>query len=264
MSAPDPHSEKPADHAAAAITNTDFEYPGRELEAMAEASNYHRWIVRMFAPYLGRHIVEVGAGLASFAELILKHHKCETLSLVEPSAEMYRQLMVNAPLLIAGRDDTRVYTYQSSFVAAAPLIRSKKAPDSIIYVNVLEHIADDELELTTIQQTLTVGGRVFLFVPALPWLYGAFDERVGHVRRYTKRSLEEKLKRAGFKTVLSTYFDAVGIAPWWIKYCLLRSVTMEPASVRFYDRFIVPAVSRMESVIRPPLGKNLIVVAEKY
>ncbi|HUS10693.1 MAG TPA: methyltransferase domain-containing protein, partial [Pyrinomonadaceae bacterium] len=242
MSAPDSSLEKSSDSAASARSaNTAFEYSGRELGAMASASNYHRWIIRMFAPYLGRHIVEVGAGLASFSELILKYHKCESLSLVEPSAKMYQQLVVNAPLLTKSKDGPRVDTYQSSFVAAAPLIRSKQTPDSIIYVNVLEHIADDELELTTIQQTLTVGGRVFLFVPALPRLYCAFDERVGHVRRYTKRSLEDKLKRAGFKIVLSSYFDVVGIAPWWIKYCLLKSVTMEPASVRFYDRFIVPA-----------------------
>jgi hypothetical protein len=265
MSATDPEPGKLANSAASLTSgNVDFEYPGRELEAMAEASNYHRWVIRVFAPHLGEYLVEVGAGLGSFSELILQYHKCKTLSLVEPSAEMHRQLVRNAPLLTKNQKDTHVYTYQSSFVAAAPLIKSKQAPDSIIYVNVLEHIEDDELELTTVQQTLTVGGRVFLFVPALPWLYGAFDERVGHVRRYTKRSLDEKLKRAGFKTILSSYFDAVGIAPWWIKYCLLRSVTMEPASVRFYDRFIVPAISRMESVIPPPLGKNVIVVAEKY
>jgi hypothetical protein len=265
MSASDRETEKPADSATSLQSgDPDLKYPGRELEAMAEASNYHRWIIRVFEPYLGQHIVEVGAGLASFSELILKYHRCKTLSLVEPSAEMYQQLIINAPLLASSTDDTCIDTYQSTFVAAATLISSKQAPDSIIHVNVLEHIVDDELELTTVRQTLIAGGRVFLFVPALPWLYGAFDERVGHVRRYTKRRLEEKLQRIGYKVVLSSYFDAMGIAPWWLKYCLLRSVTMEPASVKFYDRFIVPAVSRMESVIHPPLGKNVIVVAEKY
>jgi SAM-dependent methyltransferase len=265
MSATDPQPDKPASSATTSTSgNSDFEYPGRELEAMAAASNYHRWIIRIFAPHLGQHLVEVGAGLGSFSELILQHHKCKTLSLVEPSAEMYRQLVRNAPLLTRNLKDLDVYTDHSSFVAAAPLIKARQVPDSIIYVNVLEHIEDDELELATVHQTLSVGGRLFLFVPALPWLYGAFDERVGHIRRYTKRGLDEKLNRAGFKTVLSSYFDAVGIAPWWIKYCLLRSVTMEAGSVRFYDRFVVPAVSRMESVIPPPLGKNVIVVAEKY
>ncbi|HEY6232383.1 MAG TPA: methyltransferase domain-containing protein [Pyrinomonadaceae bacterium] len=241
-----------------------FKYPGRELEAMAQAANYHRWILRLFAPYLGQHLVEVGAGLGSFSELILENHDCQTLSLVEPSAEMYQQLAVKAPSLTNDLKHTRVLTYHANFVDAAPLIKNNQPPDSIIYVNVLEHIEEDELELATVQQTLGSGGRVFLFVPALPWLYGAFDERVGHVRRYTRRSLEQKLERAGFKTLMSTYFDALGIAPWWIKYCLLRSERMEPAGVRFYDRFVVPAVSRMEAVIRPPLGKNVIVVAERY
>ncbi|MGI8838308.1 MAG: class I SAM-dependent methyltransferase [Pyrinomonadaceae bacterium] len=265
MSAPDPDPENPADSVPSLTTaNNTFEYTGRELEAMAGASNYHRWIIRMFAPYLRRHIVEVGAGLASFSELILQHHKCETLSLVEPSAEMYKQLQVKAASLSDSTGGLMVHTYNADFVAAAPLIMKWQLPDSIIYVNVLEHIADDDLELKTVQQTLTAGGRVFVFVPALPWLYGAFDERVGHMRRYTKRGLEEKLQQAGFKTLLSSYFDVAGIAPWWIKYCLLKSITMEPASVRFYDRFVVPAVSRLESVVRPPLGKNLIVVAEKF
>lgn len=241
-------------------SNAAFAYTGRELEAMSEASNYHRWILGIFAPYLGRHLVEVGAGLGSFSELILSHHACETLSLVEPSGEMYRQLEARARRMPAS---PRVDTYHANFGEAAPLIKAKHSPDSVIYVNVLEHIADDEEELEAIHKTLCDHGRVFLFVPALSWLYGAFDKRVGHLRRYTKSELEEKLRRAGFQTIVSTYFDLAGIAPWWIKYRLLKSATMQPGGVRFYDRYIVPAARRFESMIHPPIGKNVIVVAEK-
>ena len=262
MSNAGPQTEAPAANSGNGGKN-NFIYPGRELEAMAQAANYHRWIVRIFMPYLGRHIVEVGAGLGSFSELILEHHECETLSLIEPSAHMYQQLVARVRSLNMSTGEPRISTYHSSFVAAAPLIRAEQAPDSILYVNVLEHIANDELELLAVQQTLSARGRVFLFVPALPWLYGAFDARVGHVRRYTKSELEEKLERAGFKIVLLSYFDLAGVATWWIKYRLLRSATMEPASVRFYDRLIVPVVSRIESLMPMPLGKNLIVVAEK-
>src|SRR5882672_556892 len=237
-----------------------FAYPGRELEAMSEAPNYHRWILSIFAPYLGRHLVEVGAGLGSFSELILGQHACEALSLVEPSGEMYQQLAVRAERLPASPS---VDTFHANFPEAAPLITAKQSPDSVIYVNVLEHIADDEGELEAIHKTLSDHGRVFLFVPALPWLYGAFDERVGHVRRYTKSELQAKLRRAGFRTIVSSYFDLLGIAPWWIKYRLLKSATMELGGVRFYDRYIVPVARRFESVIKPPIGKNLIVVAEK-
>jgi SAM-dependent methyltransferase len=249
-----PQTEPPSPPASA------FAYPGRELEAMSEASNYHRWILAVFAPYLGRHLVEVGAGIGSFSELILSRHACETLSLVEPSDEMYHQLAARARSLPA---TPSIVTYHANFPEAAPLIGAKLSPDSVIYVNVLEHIADDEAELNAIHNALSDHGRVFIFVPALRWLYGAFDERVGHVRRYTKGELEAKLRRGGFRPIVSRYFDLPGVAPWWIKYRLLKSATMEPGAVRFYDRYIVPVARRVESLINPPVGKNVIVIAEK-
>jgi SAM-dependent methyltransferase len=252
----DPQTKPPPPPAS----NSAFAYPGRELEAMSEASNYHRWILEVFAPYLGRHLVEVGAGLGSFSELILSRHACETLSLVEPSGEMYQQLVARARSLPA---TPRVLTYHANFPQAAPLISATHPLDSVLYVNVLEHIADDEAELDAIHNALSDHGRLFLFVPALRWLYGAFDERVGHVRRYTKAELETKLRRAGFQPIVSRYFDLPGVAPWWIKYRLLKSATMDPGAVRFYDRYVVPVARRVESLINPPVGKNVIVIAEK-
>lgn len=251
--------------AAAGISSADeagregFAYPGAELEAMDFAYNYHRWIFDIFKPFLGQHLLEVGAGLGSFSQLILAHHNCQTLSLVEPSNEMYETLTANSK---QWSTNTHVDTYHGTFAEAALVIKAG-AIDSIIYINVLEHIAADEEELERIHSTLSDRGRAFVFVPALPWLYGVFDERVGHVRRYRKQELEEKLSRAGFQTVVSTYFDLPGIVPWWLKYCLLRSASMESGAVKLYDRFIVPAARRIESIVPPPLGKNLIMVAEK-
>jgi hypothetical protein len=237
-----------------------FDYPGRELEAMDGAFNYHRWILATFKPFLGRHLVEVGSGLGSFSQLILQSHDADSLSLVEPSDRLYEGLVANVGAL---ESSTRIETYHGIFPQVAETIKRKQAPDSILYVNVLEHIEDDRRELEVIHDTLSASGRLFLFVPALSWLYGAFDERVGHIRRYTKPELEQKLQKAGFKVVLSSYFDLPGIGPWWVKYCLLRSATMEPAGVKLYDRFIVPAARRLESLISPPLGKNVIAIAEK-
>lgn len=242
------------------MSSEGFEYPGRELEAMAVASNYHHWILENFRPYLGKHLVEVGAGIGSFSALILKHHRCETLALVEPANGMYDELATRARKLSSG---TRVVTYHSTFAKAAPLIQAAQAPDSIIYVNVLEHIEDDQGELEIISQTLSEHGRAFVFVPALPWLYGALDERLRHFRRYRKHELEEKLQRAGFHNIFSTYFDFPGIVPWWVKYCLMRSVTMSPGSVKLYDQLVVPAARRIEAFVSPPIGKNVIVIAEK-
>ncbi len=108
-----------------------FAYPGRELEAMDGASNYHRWILGIFKPFLGHHLVEVGAGLGSFSELILAQHTCQTLSLVEPSEGMYEVLVANARHLSTV---TQIDTYHGTFPEAASLIKSKEAPDSVLYV----------------------------------------------------------------------------------------------------------------------------------
>ena len=234
-------------------------YEGRDLEAMAFARNYHRWILDLFRPGLGARLVEVGAGTGSFSELLLGERP-ESLALVEPSAEMHRRLAGWA----AGLDTpTRVTTYNDTFAGVAGRLREEERPDSIIYVNVLEHVADDEAELRLVRETLPAGGRVFLFVPALRWLYGSFDERVGHFRRYTRAELGEKCGRAGLRPVKAVYFDAAGVLPWWVKYCVLRSPEMEPGAVKFYDDYCVPAVRRVESLFAPPFGKNVLLVAEK-
>jgi 2-polyprenyl-3-methyl-5-hydroxy-6-metoxy-1,4-benzoquinol methylase len=142
-------------------------YAGKDLEAMSFAVNYHRWILGEFRPFLGKHIVEVGAGTGSFSELILETDP-ETLSLVEPS-EMYSQLV---PALSQNECRTRLDFYHATFRAEAATLTEKQRPDSIIYVNVLEHIEDDEGELAAIYESLQVGGRCFLFVPALKALTG--------------------------------------------------------------------------------------------
>ena len=224
------------------------------------ASNYHKWIFALFKPFLGKRLVEVGAGIGSFSELILSEQNCEILSLIEPSINLFPKLVGSVRAL---KTSARIDTYNGTFQAVAALIAAKSAPDSIIYVNVLEHVKNDDAEIQLVHQTLALQGRVCLFVPALPKLFGAFDEYVGHVRRYGKRELVEKLRRAGFKIAVSTYFDLPGIVPWWVKYCLLRSAHMDRRSVQIYDRLIVPAVRRIESLIPPPLGKNLVVVGEK-
>jgi SAM-dependent methyltransferase len=234
-------------------------YAGKDLEAMSFAVNYHRWILSIFEPFLGSRVVEVGAGTGSFSELLLEQ-PLESLSLVEPSAAMYQQLCWRVEEL---RPSQNVKTYNDVFENVAERIRSAERPDSIIYVNVLEHIANDVHELKVINQTLDVGGRVFIFVPALRWLHGSYDRQINHFRRYTRSELEKKCVAAGFKVITSRYFDLFGVLPWWVKYKVLQSNNMEPGAVRFYDQRVVPIAKILESSVTPPLGKNVLLIGEK-
>jgi SAM-dependent methyltransferase len=233
-------------------------YAGRDLEAMSFARNYHRWILELFAPHLGRRLVEVGAGTGSFSEMLLESAP-DSLTLIEPS----RMCLRLRERVEGWRTRSRVRVYNDTFAGVAARLGQEERPDSVIYVNVLEHIEDDEAELRLASDALAPGGRVFIFVPALRWLYGSFDRRVGHRRRYTRREIASKCERAGLSIVRAVYFDAAGVLPWWVKYRVLRSEKMEPAAVKFYDEFCVPVLSRAEALIPLPLGKNILLIAEK-
>jgi SAM-dependent methyltransferase len=235
------------------------DYHGRDLEAMSFAVNYHRWILNVFKPYLGRRLVEVGAGTGLFSELLLEQ-AAESVSLIEPSAAMHAVLSERVRQL---RPAAKVEVYNAFFTDVAERLRQAQRPDSIIYVNVMEHIRDDDAEFQAVWRTLGAGGRVFVFVPALPSLYGNFDRGVGHFRRYTKPEVEAKCRRAGFRVLKSVYFDLIGIVPWWIQYRLLGASALNPGAVRLYDRLLVPVTKAIESRIEPPVGKNLLLIAEK-
>jgi SAM-dependent methyltransferase len=207
--------------------NNKVEYVGKDLEAMDFAVNYHRWILEIIKPYLGEHLVEVGAGTGAFSELLLET-KPKTLSLVEPST-MVEDLRNN----LSRKDTTtEIQIFHDIFAAVAARLKSENAPDSIIYINVLEHIEDDSAELKTVWETLREKGRVFIFVPALPALFSEFDRRIGHFRRYRKTEIEEKCRAAQLRIVHSRYFDVTGIFPWLVKYRLMKSTTMESGAVQ--------------------------------
>ncbi|MFT3744905.1 MAG: class I SAM-dependent methyltransferase [Pyrinomonadaceae bacterium] len=231
-------------------------YPGKDLEAMSFAVNYHKWILDEFRPYIGRKVIEVGAGTGDFSTLLL-NEKIDELSLVEPS-EMFEQLSTNI-----ASESISVGFFHNIFADLAGQFVGTKAPDTIIYINVLEHIEDDAHELRLMYDCLVPGGHALIFVPALPSLYGEFDRQIGHFRRYVKKGLNDLATDAGFKVVKAKYFDFVGIFPWFVKYKILGSASLESGLIKLYDTVAVPVNKVAESIVTPPIGKNLLFVLEK-
>ena len=226
---------------------------------MAFASNYRRWIMDSLKPYIGRHIVEVGAGTGAFSELLLAAGPA-SLTVLEPSSNLYSRLIkLLGPMDSIGG----LHLHQSNFPDAWNANPQIQTPDTAVYINVLEHIEDDEAELKTIFNALAPGGRILIFVPALPFLMSSMDRELGHFRRYTLPELVARCSSAGFIIKTAKYFDLLGVAPWWIKYRLLQSNTMEAGAVRAHDRWVVPVSRKLESLIKVPFGKNIILVGEK-
>jgi hypothetical protein len=111
-------------------------------------------------------------------------------------------------------------------------------------------------------RALRVGGHLLIFVPALPWLFSEADKNVGHFRRYYKKNLVKLVEDAGFSIKKAHYFDFAGILPWYVNFVLLKN-SFNPSSVALYDKIIVPPMRVIEKLLRPPIGKNVLIVAKK-
>ncbi len=230
-------------------------YAGRELEAMGEALNYERWIMEAFRPHLGARVLELGGGIGRFSRQLLKEPIRE-LVILEPAANLF-------PLLeYAVATDERARAVRGGD-ALLPAIRGAGSMDSVVCVNVLEHIQDDASALRGIAEVLRRGGRLLLFVPALKALYGSLDKAFGHHRRYGYSELAAKVSEAGLEIQLLRYFNAPGALAWLIAGRLFRRTRLSRRAVRLYDRAIVPVAAAVERCVRMPFGQSLLVIAER-
>ena len=240
------------------MKKSEIEYFGHDLDSMDLAVNYHNWILDVFRPFLGRNIVEVGAGTGSFSKLLLETAP-ETVTLIEPS-DMFQKLKEE---IDHSKYETKIKFINGIFSNFVFSNSDNQRPDTIVYINVLEHVEDDTSELQLMHNSLTQNGKICIFVPAVPFLLSDFDRQIGHFRRYSRKELVSKCETAGFRVRLARGFDFPGILPWLVKYRLMRSLTIEQSMVKLYDRLFVPPIRFVESIIKPPIGKNLILVAEK-
>jgi SAM-dependent methyltransferase len=220
---------------------------------MAEARNYYTWIVRLAAPYIGSRVAEVGAGVGNFAAALLREVRISELLLIEPASNLFPRLTKKFEA------DGRVKVLPG-FLDDHSCFRGL---DSLVAVNVIEHIRDDAEFLRLAFQELAPGGTVILFAPALHALYGTLDESFEHYRRYSKSELIRKLTQARFRFEKVLYFNLAGVLTWLMAGRLLRRKTLKRRQVRFYDRWVVPWVSRAEQLLEPPLGQSLLAIARK-
>jgi SAM-dependent methyltransferase len=229
-------------------------YEGRDLEVLAEMPNYYAWILRHFSPCVRGQVLEYGAGTGTVSKELLK--LADTLTLVEPSANLISTLNkqfaneTRVAVIHASLEDHTRAALDSSF-------------DTIVLVNVLEHIEADDEALRRLFRILKPGGALLIFVPALQMLMSKLDRIHGHFRRYGRAELISKVQSCAFKIELCRYFDSIGVIPWFILNTMLGKTEFNPSLVKFNDRLIIPVTQALESLVPVPFGKNLILVARK-
>lgn len=212
-----------------------------------QSPNYLRWIADLVQPHLGRSVLELGAGIGSITELWADGHVVLATDLSTDCVLALRARFAASPNVSVAQTDLRELT------------DAGERYDSIVMINVLEHIEDDAGVLAALPALLAPGGRIVIYVPALNALYGRWDRKVGHYRRYSKWRLHEVADLAGLDLVELRYVNALAIAAW-IAFSRTDVERTQSASLSIWDRTGVPISRALEQRIRVPLGLNLLAV----
>jgi SAM-dependent methyltransferase len=222
------------------------------LDNLDDADNYAGWIFELIESYLGDEVLEVGAGHGTFTEMLARSAKRVVASdISERCAGRLRDRF-------SGEKSVEIlHGSIDSAAAYGPF-------DSVILINVLEHIEDDDGALRELAGSLLKpAGRIVLWVPAFPFLFSDFDRRIGHYRRYSLPGLRKQLADAGYDVQDIRYVNTVGAVAWLVLARLLRRTPTTGTPVKIFDKYFVPVLKRIERRWRPPFGQSVLAVAAR-
>lgn len=218
------------------------------LERLALAPRYNAWMFDRLRPWVGDAVLEIGAGIGNLSAFIQDRRRVTLTDTSTVYLDALRRRFAGHPNVTVAR----------LFLPEVDPPAFGAPHDTIICLNVLEHVEDDARSLEEMLRLLAPGGRLLLLVPALPGIYGTLDRALGHYRRYGRRDLERRMTRAGFRVAHTEYFNLAGIPGWWFTGRVLRRELIPRGSLRLYDR-LVP-LFRWERVLPWRLGQSLIAV----
>ncbi|HSW97485.1 MAG TPA: class I SAM-dependent methyltransferase [Candidatus Saccharimonadales bacterium] len=219
------------------------------LEILEVAKNYNKWIAEQCLQHIKSPLLEVGSGTGNISKFFLSK-KGVTLSdidagLVKTLKKKFSQKSVSIQKIDISKKLTKRNKYQT-----------------IVAINVLEHIQDDKKAIKNMHALLQKGGKIILLVPAKKFAYTEFDRLLGHHRRYEKEKLKKLTEKSGFITEKIYYFNFVGLWSWILRSKMEKSHSLKPYQVAIFDK-IVPYLKVIEKVIPVPVGVSLILVGVK-
>src|SRR6202790_970791 len=226
-------------------------YGSQILGRLNRAPRFTRWMADVIRPYIGQRVLEIGAGIGNLTAQLIPR-VCYWATDINPLYLMYLENVGrNRPYMkVAFTDAEKVATYPKN-----------EKFDTVICLNVVEHLADDRGVLLNIRSVLDAGGRAIILVPCGPGLYGTLDEVLGHQRRYTRESLEELIISANFELEKMIEFNRVGVVAWWVNGRLLRRRTFGLWQIKALN-VMTPVFRAIDKVLPlPPL--SLIAVIRK-
>ena len=230
-------------------------YVGGELDLFARAERWKRYFGSHLASYLSGDVLEVGAGIGATTRVLCDGRQ-HSWTCLEPDARL-------AARIAAPAGDTSPFALEPKVLTGSiDELRSSARFDSILYVDVLEHIEDDAAEVRSAVSRLRPSGTLLVLSPAHPWLYSEFDRAIGHCRRYTRRMFQRMSSpQARIEKIL--YLDSVGMLLSMANRVILRSGKPSPGQILLWDRVFVRCSTLLDPVLRHRIGKSILGVWRK-
>lgn len=222
-------------------------YTGTELELFREAKRWKTYWASEVGPFVSGNVLEVGAGIGANMQYLRTN--AEEWVCIEPDPELAKSLVETSG-------------HCSTIAGTIHAIQPRPLFDTVLYIDVLEHIDDDKGELQRAAQRLRTNGRIVVLTPAYAWLYSEFDAAIGHYRRYARGTLTTITPPGTTLTALK-YLDMAGVVASLANRLLLRSSQPSLKQIRAWDRYLVPVSRRIDRWFGYRAGKTVMAVWRK-
>ncbi len=218
------------------------------LQSIRSARRFNTWMVDRFRRFIGSRVLEGGCGIGNLTELLLDRERLVCLDNDPFYVEVIRRRYGHL---------ANIDVHDMSLTKIANSTLQEERLDTVVCINVLEHIEEELDTLRGFHDVLEPGGHAIVLVPAHPWLYTGVDRALGHCRRYTAEALRERMEEAGFEVVACEGFNRLGTLGWFVSGKILGKTTITPGQMKLFE-WLMPVARLLERV---PILPHLSLVA---
>lgn len=220
------------------------------LESMNQAAWYNQWTLDKFKQYLNGDILEVGCGIGNFTKSLTEFGNLWAIDISKEYIKETGELIDGKAKIGLGDIEKDKYFFNNQKF------------DSIICINVLEHIKDDLKALNNLYNLLKEGGVLILLVPSHQFLFGEIDKSIGHFRRYEKNQLVDVISNIGFKIMKARILNMFGAVGWWFTSRVFSNKKVDEGKIKLFN-LIAPVVLPFEDIVEPPFGTSVLIICKK-
>lgn len=195
---------------------TEDEYGSKILARLSRAEKYNSWTADTIRPYVGQNVLEIGSGIGNLTKKLIPRKSYYATDINPLYLQITENLKIDRPYLSVSYLDLN---------DVSEFKRDEKLFDTVICLNVIEHLDNDEQAMKNIADLLDQNGKAIVLVPRGQWIFGSLDEVLGHRRRYSEEMLRTLSNRVGLKVTKIIPFNRVSTIPWLLNGRILRKRT---------------------------------------